>query len=138
MRQNKATVSKVDVIALFTDFGLHGPYTGQMKAVLHAVAPGVPVIDLFADAPAGNPRAAPLRSWGRWGGAPPPAPRSSASSTPAWGGGGRRSSGRQTVVGMSAPATAFSSSSNVAPARPAAGTLSSGPSSSLPASTGAT
>ena len=58
MRQNKATVSKVDVIALFTDFGLHGPYTGQMKAVLHAMAPGVPVIDLFADAPAGNPRAA--------------------------------------------------------------------------------
>jgi hypothetical protein len=46
------------VIALFTDFGLHGPYTGQMKAVLHEMAPGVPVIDLFADAPAGNPKAA--------------------------------------------------------------------------------
>lgn len=45
------------MIALFTDFGLHGPYTGQMKAVLHHMAPGVPVIDLFADAPAGNPRA---------------------------------------------------------------------------------
>ena len=45
------------MIALFTDFGLHGPYTGQMKAVLHQMAPGVPVIDLFADAPAGNPEA---------------------------------------------------------------------------------
>ncbi len=45
------------MIALFTDFGLHGPYTGQMKAVLHRMAPGVPVIDLFADAPAGDPRA---------------------------------------------------------------------------------
>ena len=45
------------MIALFTDFGLHGPYTGQMKAVLHRMAPGTPVIDLFADAPAGNPKA---------------------------------------------------------------------------------
>jgi S-adenosylmethionine hydrolase len=42
------------VIALFTDFGLDGPYTGQMKAVLARDAPGVPVIDLFADAPAGD------------------------------------------------------------------------------------
>src|SRR3954470_24207613 len=46
------------MIVLFTDFGLHGPYTGQMKAVLHQTAPGVPVIDLFADAPVGNPKAA--------------------------------------------------------------------------------
>jgi S-adenosyl-L-methionine hydrolase (adenosine-forming) len=45
------------MIALFTDFGLHGPYTGQMKAVLHQMAPGIPVIDLFADAPVGNPKA---------------------------------------------------------------------------------
>lgn len=45
------------MIVLFTDFGLHGPYTGQMKAVLHQMAPGVPVIDLFADAPSGNPKA---------------------------------------------------------------------------------
>jgi S-adenosylmethionine hydrolase len=45
------------MIVLFTDFGLHGPYTGQMKAVLHQMAPGIPVIDLFADAPAGNPKA---------------------------------------------------------------------------------
>jgi S-adenosylmethionine hydrolase len=45
------------MIVLFTDFGLHGPYTGQMKAVLHQRAPGTPVIDLFADAPVGNPMA---------------------------------------------------------------------------------
>jgi S-adenosyl-L-methionine hydrolase (adenosine-forming) len=47
----------VIMIVLVTDFGLHGPYTGQMKAVLHRMAPGTPVIDLFADAPAGNARA---------------------------------------------------------------------------------
>jgi S-adenosyl-L-methionine hydrolase (adenosine-forming) len=46
------------MIVLFTDFGLAGPYTGQMKAVLHQRAPNVPVIDLFADAPQRNPRAA--------------------------------------------------------------------------------
>lgn len=39
------------MILLFTDFGLEGPYVGQMKAVLHREAPGIPVIDLFADAP---------------------------------------------------------------------------------------
>lgn len=41
---------------LFTDFGLHGPYAGQMKAVLAQMAPGIAVIDLFADAPVGNPK----------------------------------------------------------------------------------
>jgi S-adenosylmethionine hydrolase len=46
------------MIVLFTDFGLSGPYTGQVKAVFAAEAPGVPVIDLFADAPAADPRAA--------------------------------------------------------------------------------
>ena len=45
------------MIALFTDFGLSGPYTGQMKAALLQMAPGVPVIDLFADAPTGDPKA---------------------------------------------------------------------------------
>lgn len=43
------------MIVLFTDFGLSGPYTGQMKAVLAQQAPNVPVIDLFADAPAFDP-----------------------------------------------------------------------------------
>lgn len=40
------------MIVLFTDFGLNGPYVGQMKAVLVQAAPGVPIIDLFADTPA--------------------------------------------------------------------------------------
>ena len=40
------------MIVLFTDFGLEGPYLGQVRAVLHRQAPGVPVVDLFADAPA--------------------------------------------------------------------------------------
>lgn len=44
------------MIVLFTDFGLHGPYTGQVKAVLAREAPGVPVIDLFADAPVWDPQ----------------------------------------------------------------------------------
>ena len=43
------------MIVLFTDFGLSGPYTGQVKAVLAGRAPGVLVIDLFADAPAFHP-----------------------------------------------------------------------------------
>lgn len=37
------------MFVLFTDFGLEGPYTGQMKAVLIGEAPGVPVVDLCAD-----------------------------------------------------------------------------------------
>ncbi|HEY3919120.1 MAG TPA: SAM-dependent chlorinase/fluorinase [Stellaceae bacterium] len=45
------------MIVLFTDFGLDGPYTGQMKAVLRGGAPAAELIDLFADAPAGDPRA---------------------------------------------------------------------------------
>lgn len=39
------------MIVLFTDFGLEGPYAGQMKAVLFRKAPNVPVVDLFADVP---------------------------------------------------------------------------------------
>jgi S-adenosylmethionine hydrolase len=46
------------MIALFTDFGLEGPYIGQMKAVLHRLAPAVPVFDLFADLPPFDPQAA--------------------------------------------------------------------------------
>jgi S-adenosylmethionine hydrolase len=44
------------MIVLFTDFGLEGPYVGQMKAALHRLATGVPVVDLFADAPIGDPK----------------------------------------------------------------------------------
>jgi len=45
------------MIVLFTDFGLEGPYTGQMKAVLRRSAPAAEIIDLFADAPRGDPKA---------------------------------------------------------------------------------
>lgn len=44
------------MIVLFTDFGLSGPYIGQMKARIFNIAPALPVIDLFADAPAHNIR----------------------------------------------------------------------------------
>jgi S-adenosylmethionine hydrolase len=56
-----------DMIVLFTDFGSDGPYVGQMKAVLHLEAPGVPVVDLFNDAPYCNPRASAylLAAYGR-------------------------------------------------------------------------
>lgn len=45
------------MIVLVSDFGLTGPYVGQMKAVLYRSAPGVPVVDLFADIPSYSPRA---------------------------------------------------------------------------------
>jgi S-adenosylmethionine hydrolase len=56
------------MIVLFTDFGLEGPYTGQVKAILDRTAPGVPVVDLFADAPAGKPKPAAylLAAYGVW------------------------------------------------------------------------
>jgi S-adenosylmethionine hydrolase len=56
------------MIVLFTDFGLEGPYMGQMKAVLHQQAPGVPIVDLFADAPVGNPKASAylLAAYAEW------------------------------------------------------------------------
>src|SRR3984957_10501008 len=44
------------MIVLFTDFGLDGPYTGQVMAVLHRDAPGAHVVSLFADAPSGKPQ----------------------------------------------------------------------------------
>jgi len=56
------------MIALFTDFGLAGPYTGQMRAVLHELAPAVPAVSLFADAPAAQPRPAAylLAAYAEW------------------------------------------------------------------------
>jgi S-adenosyl-L-methionine hydrolase (adenosine-forming) len=56
------------MIASFTDFGLEGPYTGQVKAVLYQTAPAVPVVELFADAPAGRPKPAAylLAAYGGW------------------------------------------------------------------------
>jgi len=44
------------MIVTFTDFGSEGPYLGQVKAVFHRLAPGIPVVDLVADAPAFDPR----------------------------------------------------------------------------------
>ena len=37
------------MIVLFTDFGIDGPYTGQVQARLYQQAPGVPVITLFSN-----------------------------------------------------------------------------------------
>jgi len=45
------------LIVLFTDFGLEGPYIGQVKARLLADAPGATILDLFSDAPAHDPKA---------------------------------------------------------------------------------
>lgn len=46
------------MIATFTDFGISGPYLGQLRAVFAEQAPGVAVVDLFPDLPAFNVRAA--------------------------------------------------------------------------------
>ncbi len=56
------------MIALCTDFGLGGPYTGQVKTVLHRIAPGVPIVDLFANLPAAKPKPAAylLAAYGPW------------------------------------------------------------------------
>ncbi len=45
------------MIALFTDYGLNGPYLGQVQAVLHRLVPGEKVVNLLADAPRNNPKA---------------------------------------------------------------------------------
>ena len=47
----------VDMIFLFTDYGLEGPYIGQVESVLHQLAPQAKVINLMADAPRNNPKA---------------------------------------------------------------------------------
>jgi S-adenosyl-L-methionine hydrolase (adenosine-forming) len=56
------------MIVLFTDFGLAGPYTGQVMAVLHREAPAVPVVSLFADAPSARPKPSAylLAAYGAW------------------------------------------------------------------------
>lgn len=45
-------------IGLFTDFGVSGPYLGQVRGVLVGHVPEATVIDLMADAPACHPQAA--------------------------------------------------------------------------------
>jgi S-adenosylmethionine hydrolase len=46
------------MIILFTDFGVQGPYLGQVEAVLSMMAPEQKVITLFPDVPPHNPKAA--------------------------------------------------------------------------------
>jgi len=46
------------MIVLITDFGLEGSYIGQMTGRLYAKVAGIPVINLFADAPSFNIKAA--------------------------------------------------------------------------------
>lgn len=43
------------MFVLFTDFGLEGPYIGQVKAALWQATPDRPVIDLISDAPPFDP-----------------------------------------------------------------------------------
>lgn len=45
------------MIFLFTDYGLSGPYLGQVKSVLCQQAPGQQIINLMADCPRQNPKA---------------------------------------------------------------------------------
>ncbi len=45
------------MIFLFTDYGLEGPYIGQVETVLYQLAPDAKVINLMADAPRNNPKA---------------------------------------------------------------------------------
>lgn len=45
------------MIFLFTDYGLEGPYLGQVRTVLYSLAPEEKVINLISDAPRNNPRA---------------------------------------------------------------------------------
>ncbi|ADJ28963.1 SAM hydrolase/SAM-dependent halogenase family protein [Nitrosococcus watsonii] len=45
------------MIGLFTDFGVLGPYLGQVRIVLQQQAPNIPVVNLMADAPRFSPHA---------------------------------------------------------------------------------
>ena len=45
------------MIVIFTDYGLNGPYLGQIVSDLYQQTPGQPVVTLLADAPRYNPRA---------------------------------------------------------------------------------
>jgi len=45
------------MIVMFSDFGLEGPYVGQMQGAMAAIAPEVPCLSLMHDAPAFNPKA---------------------------------------------------------------------------------
>ena len=49
---------RIPLIATFTDFGVIGPYLGQMSAVLATQAPHIPQVTLMADAPMFDPQSA--------------------------------------------------------------------------------
>jgi S-adenosylmethionine hydrolase len=51
---------QLPLIATYTDFGLNGPYQGQMAAVIASLAAEVPCVTLMADAPMFDPHAAGL------------------------------------------------------------------------------
>lgn len=44
------------MIVLFTDFGLSGPYVGQLQAAILKESPAAQIVNLFADAPVHDPR----------------------------------------------------------------------------------
>lgn len=46
------------MIVLFTDFGIEGPYIGQLKRVIYQHHPGATIIDLFSDLPPCEPQSA--------------------------------------------------------------------------------
>lgn len=45
------------MLVLFTDYGINGPYVGQVRGALHALLQGVPVVDLMHDVPQFNAHA---------------------------------------------------------------------------------
>lgn len=45
------------MLVLFTDYGWQDPYVGQVKALLHQLAPGLPIIDLLHTVPDFNAHA---------------------------------------------------------------------------------
>ena len=51
----KLLKSESRILALFTDFGMSGPYVGQIKAVLSQRAPETRIIDIMHDAPRYDP-----------------------------------------------------------------------------------
>ena len=108
------------IIVLFTDFGLEGPYTGQVKTVLHQIAPGVPLVDLFANLPAAKPQPAAylLAAYGGWF---PPSTVILAVVDPGVGGSVQRSSWKPIPAGMSVRITVCLKSSRGAPTAPGVG-----------------
>jgi S-adenosylmethionine hydrolase len=48
-------MTEIRRIALVTDFGAAGPYMGQMRLVLEALVPGMPVLELVSDLPPFRP-----------------------------------------------------------------------------------